>query len=132
MNKKSILVVDDDYVISTGFSEILTNHGFLVKTAATGSEALKTLETEEVDLILLDIQLPDAQGTALLEQIQEIKPETRTIMVTGYATLENATEALNFGADDYLLKPVNPIDLLHAVKHAPVSYTHLRAHETRH
>jgi DNA-binding NtrC family response regulator len=118
MSKKSILVVDDDYVILTGFSEILTNHGFHVKTAATGSEALKTLEAEEVDLILLDIQLPDAQGTALLAQIQEIKPETRTIMVTGYATLENATEALNFGADDYLLKPVNPIDLLHAVEQA--------------
>jgi DNA-binding NtrC family response regulator len=118
MSKKSILVVDDDYVILTGFSEILTNRGFLVKTAATGSAALKTLETEEVDLILLDIQLPDAQGTALLGQIQEIKPETKTIMVTGYATLENATEALNFGADDYLLKPVNPLDLLHAVEHA--------------
>jgi DNA-binding NtrC family response regulator len=116
MSKKSILVVDDDRVILASFSEILTNHGFHVKTAATGSEALKTLKTEEVDLILLDILLPDAKGTKLLEQIQEIKPETRTIMVTGQATLENATEALNFGADDYLLKPVNHLDLLHAVE----------------
>jgi two-component system response regulator HydG len=87
-----------------------------VKTAATGGEALKTLETESVDLILLDIQLPDVEGTKLLAQIQEINPEIPTIVVSGSATLENATEALNFGADDYLLKPVNPRDLVHAVE----------------
>jgi YesN/AraC family two-component response regulator len=64
----------------------------------------------------LDILLPDAEGTKVPEQIQEIKPEARTIMVTGRATFENATEALNFGADDYLVKPVNPRDLVHAVE----------------
>src|SRR5450759_3866232 len=100
MSKKSILVVDDDYVILTGFSEILTNHGFHVKTAGTGSEALKTLEAEEVDLILLDIQLPDAQGTALLEQIQEIKPETRTIMVTGLSLI-HISEPTRLGMISY-------------------------------
>ena len=116
MSKKSILVVDDDCAILASFSEILTNHGFHVKTAVTGNEALKILKTEEVDLILLDILLPDAEGTKLLEQIQEIKPEARTIMITGHTTLENATEALNFGADDYLVKPVNPRDLVYAAE----------------
>jgi DNA-binding response OmpR family regulator len=116
MGKKSILVVDGDYIILMSFSEILKNHGFQVKTAATGGEALKTLETESVDLILLDIQLPDVEGTKLLAQIQEINPEIPTIVVSGSATLENATEALNFGADDYLLKPVSPRDLIHVVR----------------
>jgi DNA-binding NtrC family response regulator len=116
MDKKSILVVDDDFVILLSFSEILKNHGFYVKTAATGREALKTLETESVDLILLDIQLPDVEGTKLLEQIQDIRPEARTIMVTGTGTLENATEALNFGADDFVLKPVSPGDLIDVVR----------------
>ncbi len=118
MDKKSILVVDDDYVILLSFSEILKKHGFHVKTAATGGEALKTLEleTESIDLILLDIQLPDIEGTKLLVKIQEINPEIPTIMVTGSATLENATEALNFGADDYLMKPVSPGDLVDVVR----------------
>lgn len=116
MDKKSILVVDDDYVILLSFSEILKKHGFHVKTAATGGEALKTLKTESIDMILLDIQLPDIEGTKLLAQIQEINPEIPTIMVTGSATLENATEALNFGADDFLMKPVSPMDLVDVVR----------------
>lgn len=115
MKKKSILVVDDDKAILKSFKTILQSEGYDVDTAETGEEALEKTDAQFYNLALLDIKLPDIEGTALLAEIHEYRPKTMKIMVTGHATLQNAVESLNLGADAYVMKPVKPEELLRVV-----------------
>ena len=116
MEKKRILVVDDDEAIIRSFKEILESKGYLVEMAKTGLEALEKSETQRYDLALLDIKLPDIEGTELLVEIHEDTPRMMKVMITGHASLENAVESLNLGADAYLMKPVRPEELLRIVE----------------
>lgn len=115
MTKKRILIVDDDKEIVESLTSLLESDNYIVGTALTGLEALEKTENEIYDLALLDIKLPDIEGTELLVEMHEGKPQMMKIMVTGHASLENAVEALNLGADAYLMKPVNPEELLRTV-----------------
>ncbi|MGD0953447.1 MAG: response regulator [Methanotrichaceae archaeon] len=112
MDKKFILVVDDDKRILKGFSAILELKGYRVSTAESGQEAIKKYRANYYNLVLIDIKLPDLEGTELIKQFNLINPGAKKIMVTGYATLENAIKSLNWGADGYLQKPVPPSKLL--------------------
>lgn len=116
MEKKRILVVDDDEMILKSFKEILESRGYLVETAETGLEALEKSEVQHYDLALLDIKLPDIEGTELLVEMHEGTPRMMKVMVTGHASLKNAVESLNLGADAYLMKPVKPEELLRVVE----------------
>jgi len=116
VEKKRILVVDDDETILKSFKEILESRGYLVETAKTGLEALEKSEDQHYDLALLDIKLPDIEGTELLVEMHEGTPRMMKVMVTGHASLENAVESLNLGADAYLVKPVKPEELLRIVE----------------
>jgi two-component system response regulator GlrR len=115
VEKKRILVVDDDETILKSFKDILESRGYLVDTAETGLEALEKSEVQHYDLVLLDIKLPDIEGTELLVEMHEGTPRMMKVMVTGHASLENAVESLNLGADAYLIKPVRPEELLRVV-----------------
>ena len=112
MDKKFILVVDDDKGILKSFSAILELKGYRVSTAESGQEAIEKYQANYYNLALIDIKLPDLEGTELIKQFNLINPGTKKIMVTGYATLENAIKSLNWGADGYLQKPVPPTKLL--------------------
>jgi len=112
MNKKLILIVDDDKGILKSFSAILELKGYRVSTAESGQEAIEKYQANYYNLALIDFKLPDLEGTKLLKEFHQINPDTKQIMVTGYATLENAIESLNLGADGYLVKPVTPGKLL--------------------
>lgn len=112
MDKKFILVVDDDKGILKSFSAILELKGYRVSTAENGQEAIEKYQANYYNLALIDIKLPDLEGTELIKQFNLINPGTKKIMVTGYATLENAIKSLNWGADGYLQKPVPPTKLL--------------------
>ena len=112
MDKKLVLVVDDDKGILKSFSAILELKGYRVSTAESGQEAIEKFQANYYNLTLIDIKLPDLEGTELLKQFHHINPDTKNIMVTGYATLENAVVSLNLGADGYLMKPVPPGTLL--------------------
>jgi len=112
MDKKFILVVDDDKGILKSFSAILELKGYRVSTAECGQEAIEKYQANYYNLALIDIKLPDLEGTELIKQFNLINPGTKKIMVTGYATLENAIKSLNWGADGYLQKPVPPTKLL--------------------
>jgi DNA-binding NtrC family response regulator len=114
--KKKILVVDDDESILKGFKRILEWKGYIVDTAKTGQEALEKSTTGSYNLALLDIRLPDMEGTKLLVKMHRISPKMMKIMVTGYPSLENSVESLNFGADAYIMKPVEPEELLKVVE----------------
>jgi DNA-binding NtrC family response regulator len=112
MDKKFILVVDDDKGILKSFSAILELKGYRVSTAENGQEAIEKYQANYYNLALIDIKLPDLEGTELIKQFNLINPGAKKIMVTGYATLENAIKSLNWGADGYLQKPVPPTKLL--------------------
>ena len=109
------MVVDDDETILKSFKELLESRGYLVDTAETGLEALEKSEDQHYDLALLDIKLPDIEGTELLVEMHEDTPRMMKVMITGHASLENAVESLNLGADAYLMKPVKPEELLRIV-----------------
>ena len=115
MNRKRILIVDDDKAILNSFKDILQSEGYIIDTAETGQEALEKTEAQSYNLALLDIKLPDIQGMELLVEMHEGTPKMMKIMVTGHATLENAVESLNLGADAYITKPVKPEELLRVV-----------------
>jgi len=116
VDRKSILIVDDDKAILKSFKDILQTEGYLVDTAETGQEALEKAEERFYNLVLLDIKLPDIEGTELLVEMHEYTPRMMKVMVTGHATLENAVESLNLGADAYVMKPVKPEELLRVVE----------------
>jgi len=114
--QKRILLVDDDQAILSSVATILQLKGYNVETAETGRQAIEKSQSQFFNLALLDIKLPDMEGTSLLVKMHQTTPRMMKIMLTGYPSLENAVTALNLGADAYLLKPVNPKDLLKVVE----------------
>ena len=114
--KKSILVVDDDKAILKYAKGILELEGYDVDVAETGFDAMEKSSTRFYNLVLLDIMLPDIQGTELLTKMHRTTPKMMKVMVTGFPSFDNAVEALNMGADAYLLKPVELEELLSVVK----------------
>jgi DNA-binding NtrC family response regulator len=111
-NKKTILVVDDDKSILRTFTRILQKNGYDIDVAETGKEAIEKAETRSYDLALVDIRLPDMDGTDLLSKMQKTMRDTIKIMITGFPSLETGLKALDEGADAYLVKPVKPDELI--------------------
>ncbi len=112
MSKKSILVIDDDKSILRTFTRILQKTGCDIETAETGKEAMEKAENRHYDLALIDIRLPDMDGTDLLIKMKDPMRDTVKIMITGFPSLETGVKALDEGADAYLVKPVKPDELL--------------------
>lgn len=110
--KKTILVVDDDKSILRTFTRILQKSNYEIDTAETGKEAIEKAETHHYDLALVDIRLPDMDGTELLAKLKKQLQSTVKIMITGFPSLETGVKALDEGADAYLVKPVKPQELL--------------------
>jgi len=111
-----ILVVDDDETIREVMSTILKEKGYIVDTAETGKEAIEKSNTNFYNLALIDMRLPDMEGTKLLTTLRETTPKMVKIIVTGYPSLQNAMEAVNKNADAYILKPVNMEKVLATIK----------------
>lgn len=114
--KTRILLVEDDENIRRTMENILQQRGYATDTAETGQEAEEKVKANFYNLALLDIKLPDMEGTQLLAKLNESAPKMLKIMVTGYPSLENAMEALNQGANAYVTKPVKPEKLLALIK----------------
>ncbi|MCW8802644.1 MAG: response regulator [Candidatus Bathyarchaeota archaeon] len=114
--KQKILIVEDDKNIRETIQSILQQSGYETDVAETGQEAEQKIKEKFYNLALLDIKLPDIEGTQLLTKVHASTPNTVKIMVTGYPSLENSIEALNFGADAYVTKPVKPAKLLNLIK----------------
>ncbi|MCW4044436.1 MAG: response regulator [Candidatus Bathyarchaeota archaeon] len=110
-----ILVVDDDENIRITIEAILKNEGYDVDVAASGNEAIKKAETSAYSVALIDIRLPDMEGTELLTNMKDTVPKTRKIILTGYPSMQNAIDAVNNRADAYLMKPVDMEKLLEIV-----------------
>lgn len=111
-----ILIVDDDEGIRKVLATILKDEGYIVDTAENGKEAIEKTEINFYNLALIDIRLPDMEGTALLTKIKDTTPKMRKIIITGYPSVENAVEALNKGAHNYLVKPLDIEKVITMVK----------------
>ena len=110
-SKAMVLLVDDDRVLCDSIASVLREGGYCVVNVYTGVEALEASREHPFDAVILDIKLPDIDGVELLRNIREVDPVIGTLMLSGAATLEDAVESLNQGADAFILKPVEPDDL---------------------
>jgi len=114
--KKRIIVVDDDEALAATMKEILEVNGYSAEAALSGEEAKKKIIEGYFNLALLDMRMPDVSGLELLKWIKKETPRTYVIMITGYPTLENAVESLNFGANAYIMKPINAKEFLRFIR----------------
>jgi DNA-binding NtrC family response regulator len=106
LEKKRILVIDDDEGVLKSMRRLLEFEGFLVDTAQTGKDAVEKSNHNFYNLALIDIRLPDMQGTELLTAMHDTVPRMVKIILTGYPSTGNAIDAVNKGADGYITKPV--------------------------
>ncbi len=127
--KSSILVVDDDPGICETLSDILEAKGYTVSVAYTGKEGIARAGAEFISLALVDLKLPDMNGTEVLQQLKESSPDTEVVVITGHASLGSAVEALNSGAFGYVQKPLEMEQVL-AMMHKALERQHL-AHDLR-
>ena len=119
MTKKErsrILVIDDDESVRRSLAAVLKDQGYTVDVAASGREAMGKSKVGFYNLALVDLRLPDMDGIRLLTEIRETVPKMVKIIITGYPSLENAIEAVNRGADGYMVKPYNMDDLLRKIR----------------
>jgi DNA-binding NtrC family response regulator len=106
--KLNILIIDDDRTILRVFKRILENRGYNVATAETGKQAQEQLKTHSYAAALIDLKLPDMEGTDLIPRMQQVAPQMMRIVITGMPYAESAQNATETGADFFLEKPVKP------------------------
>lgn len=116
--KAKILVIDDETIVHESCNRILTEEGYVVKSAFTGQEGFKKIEEESYDLVITDLKMPGISGMEALKKIKEDNSDIGIIMITGYSTAETAVEAMKLGAFDYLPKPFTPDELISVVNKA--------------
>lgn len=113
-----ILAVDDDTATVSLVKDILSAEGYLVDTAVSGREALSRLEAHPYDLVLTDMMMPEMVGKELVQYLRLNHPDTLIIVFTGFASYQDAVDAVKLGAFDYLTKPLEPEILRHAIRRA--------------
>jgi len=119
MKNKTILTIDDDEAIRTSFRMYLSDCGYNPLTAESGAAGLKCFETEQPDLVLIDLRMPEIDGFEVIARIKELSPETPLVVVSGMGELDDAIRAIRLGAWDYLTKPVEDLPtLLHTIEKA--------------
>jgi len=111
-----ILIVDDDENIRKVLTTILEDEGYIVESVGTAKKAIAKTGKKFYNLALIDIRLPDMEGIELLTRIKDTTPKMRKIIITGYPTLRNAVEAVNRGADAYIIKPFDVKKALRTIK----------------
>src|ERR1051326_1400845 len=109
---RRILVIDDERPILLTLEALLGRHGYQTETAGTAAAGLRVLKNKPAPLVLLDLQLPDAEGLQMLDEIKKNYPDTQVIILTAHDTLNNAIESIKRGAYHFISKPYAPEELL--------------------
>jgi DNA-binding NtrC family response regulator len=109
--KLELLVVDDEPIVGKRLKSALEKYGYEVESYETGQSAIQRLKERQFDIVVSDVRMDDADGLDVLEAVKQSSSRTKTILITGYATVELAREALAKGAFDFLAKPFQPKDL---------------------
>jgi DNA-binding NarL/FixJ family response regulator len=115
MTGHSILLIDDEEVLLEAVSDDLEEKGYEVTTAISGEEGLKSFETVQHDLVIIDLKMENMDGLEVSRKIKVLNSETPIMLLTGYGSMETAIEALRLDLDDYILKPVNRDDLFEKI-----------------
>src|SRR2546428_4551004 len=123
---RRILIIDDERPILLTLEALLSRHGYQTEAAATAAAGLRLLKDKPAALVLLDLQLPDAEGLQMLNQIKREHPETQVIILTAHDSLSNAIESIKRGAYHFISKPYAPEELLSLVEKALETQTLLR------
>ncbi|MBN1823695.1 MAG: response regulator [Endomicrobiales bacterium] len=105
MKKSSIMIVDDEPDILVVLGEFLAKEGFKVLTAKDGKQAVEKLKDQKIDLVLLDMAMPNMNGIETLKELRKVKPNLAVIMITAYRDAEKVVEAFRLGAYDCIFKP---------------------------
>ncbi|MEZ6046716.1 MAG: sigma-54 dependent transcriptional regulator [Planctomycetaceae bacterium] len=115
-NPPVILIVEDEEIIRTTMAEFLSGEGYQVVEAGSCAAAVQHASRNHINVAICDVQLPDGDGIDLMRRLQQYNPDTLVLIITAYATVENAVEAFKRGAFDYLVKPVLFEDLVHKLE----------------
>lgn len=114
--KKNILIVEDDPIMRLGMSHFLKSQGYSVFQATDGAEALRSVEKQRFDLVITDLRLPEYDGIEVLKKAKSISRDIGVIIITAYAEIKSAVQAIKEGAFDYLAKPFSNEELLIAIE----------------
>ncbi len=131
MLSESILVADDAAGVRDLLAQYLKDLGYRVKTAADGERAVALIGAQPFELVITDLQMPRIDGLGVLQAARARDPDTKVVILTGNPTLESAIEALREGAYDYLLKPVENLDILHHVVESALGHRRLTLENRR-
>jgi DNA-binding NtrC family response regulator len=118
MQKMKALVIDDEQVVLDSVSKIMTAENYEIDVSLSGREGRNQALQRDYDLVLTDIRMPDIGGMRVLRDVKRAKPSLPVVIITGYATVKSAVQAMKLGAADYLEKPFTPEELLKAVASA--------------
>ncbi|MBZ5583159.1 MAG: sigma-54 dependent transcriptional regulator [Acidobacteriia bacterium] len=116
--KGRILIVDDELVVRDSLGKWFTSEGYTARPVGSAREALETIQQTEFDIALIDIKMPGMDGMELQSRLRDADPDLTIVIMTGYASVETAVQALKRGAYDYITKPVDPDELSHLVSNA--------------
>jgi DNA-binding response OmpR family regulator len=116
MHKYTILIVEDEEISRVSLTRILELEGYNVRATSTGAEALAALQNHSVDLMILDLNLPDISGMEILSKVVEMTPSIRVIILTAHGSMESVIDALRKRVRDYLLKPATAEQIIESVR----------------
>jgi CheY-like chemotaxis protein len=123
-DKLRVMIVDDEPIVGKRLSPALAKQGFEVEAFEDPRQALARLEERDFDIVVTDLRMEEVDGIGVLEHVMEHCPDTRVILITGYATVEVAREALVKGAFDFIAKPFKPKELRGVINKAALSLGH--------
>src|SRR4249920_4066931 len=115
-DRPRVLVVDDEKFIRDIIADFLGMEGYIVRTAEDGTSAVNELERARYDMVISDLKMPKMGGLDLLKEVARTHPETLTVIMTGFGTVETAIDAMKQGAYDYILKPFKVEEVVHIVQ----------------
>jgi DNA-binding NtrC family response regulator len=121
----TVLIVDDEKVMRESLVEWLQEDGFGVRSAESGMEALQIMDQIEPVVLVADIKMPGMDGITLVRKVKERRPDLPIIMITAFATVENAIQSMKEGAYDFITKPFPPEKLSHVLRHV-IEHQHLK------
>ena len=113
-----VLLVDDETIFTKNMSKLLKNRGYTVTSANSGDAAIRELEQNPVDVIVLDLKMPGMDGITTLKEIMKLGLFTETLILTGHGSIDSALEAMKLGAHDYLTKPCEIDELVTKIESA--------------
>ncbi len=118
MREARILLVDDEVAFTSNMSKILSRRGYDVSAVNDGESAVKAIEDEEYDVVILDLRMPGMDGMAALKVMKRKRPLMEVIILTGHGSVESGIQGMNLGAFDYAMKPIQISELQEKINEA--------------